>query len=82
METQKVDIPWNDGSKDKITLTFSENQEGIIEVNIQSPQPDSHGRVKVLRFLTDSSNSVDIELDQTNTEVIGTMAIGINFIVR
>lgn len=83
MVNTSVNIPWNDGSGENLTLTIQEDSSG--EVNIKVTSPQNLGllkRKKNLKLSSSEHDSITLELSQGGDPGIGGMEIGISFIIR
>ena len=83
MANTSINIPWNDGSGEELTLTIQENSSGEVDIKITSPQNLGLKRTKILSLSSSEHDSITIELSQEDTNpVLGDMEVGISFIIR
>lgn len=83
MVNTSVNIPWNDGSGEDLTLTIQENSSGEINIKVTSPQNLGLKRTKVLSLSSSEHDSITLELSQEdNNLALGDMEVGISFIIR
>ena len=82
METQKIEIPWDDGSGESLTLNLQENDLQEVDITVSSPDSKAY-RTKILNFRTLTEKSISLEIYQgvKVTNGIGSMEIGISFII-
>lgn len=85
METQTIEIPWNDGSQEKLVLRVQETSNNSIEISLDSnPNITGNPRKKIITFKdTTRYKPLDfiLEINQV-AEGIGVMEIGSTFIIR
>ena len=83
MINTSVNIPWNDGSGEDLTLIIQENSSGEVDIKVTSPQNLGLKRTKILSLSSSEHGSITIELSQEDTNpVLGDMEVGISFIIR
>lgn len=82
MVNTSVNIPWNDGSGEDLTLTIQENSSGEIDIKVTSPQNLGLNRTKTLKLSSSEHDSITLELSQGGDPGIGDMEVGISFIIR
>lgn len=84
MEDQTVEIPWGDESDQIIRLDFHQNDKGVIEVLVTSPNnsDENLSRTKILKFHSETERYIDIELHQPKNSGVGVMSIDMNFIIN
>ena len=82
MVNTSVNIPWNDGSGEDLTLTIQENSSGEIGIKVTSPENLGLKRTRTLSISSHERDSITIELSQGGDPAIGDMEIGISFIIR
>lgn len=85
MVNTSINIPWNDGSGEDLTLTIQENSSGEVDINITSPyNKGSSKRTKNISLSSHERESVKLEFSQERDlyPELGDMEVGISFIVR
>lgn len=85
MVNTSVNIPWNDGSGEDLTLTIQENSSGEIDIKVTSPSNlGLLKRKKTLHLSSSEHDSIILELSQQEdvNPALGDMEIGISFIIR
>lgn len=82
MVNTSVNIPWNDGSGEDLTLTIQENSSGEIDIKVTSPENLGLNRKKTLKLSSSEHDSITLELSQGGDPGIGDMEVGISFIIR
>lgn len=84
MEDQTIEIPWGDESGQIIRLDFHQNDKGVIEVLVTSPNnsDENLSRTKILKFHSETERYIDIELHQPKNSGVGVMSIDMNFIIN
>lgn len=82
MVNTSVNIPWNDGSGENLTLTIQENSSGKVDIKVTSPENLGLKRTKVLSLSSSEHDSITLELSQGGEPGLGYMEVGISFIIR
>ena len=84
MVNTSVNIPWNDGSGEDLTLTIQENSSGEVDIKVTSPQNFSlNKRTKTLQISSSEPDLIILELSQECVNLaLGDMEVGISFIIR
>lgn len=82
MVNTSVNIPWNDGSGENLTLTIQEDSSGEVNIKVTSPKNLGLKRTKTLNLSSSEHDSVTLELLQGGDPAIGDMEVGISFIIR
>lgn len=82
MVNTSINIPWNDGSGEELTLTLQENSSGEVDIKVTSPQNSGLKRTKILSISSSEHDSITIEFSQGGDPGIGDMEVGISFIIR
>lgn len=84
MVNTSVNIPWNDGSGEDLTLTIQENSSGEVDISLDSPT-NLTGKIRSKKITfkdTTRYKPLDFELEiQQLAEGIGVMEIGSTFII-
>lgn len=82
MVNASVNIPWNDGSGEDLTLTIQENSSGEIDIKVTSPENLGLKRTRILSISSYERDSITLEFSQGGYPAIGDMEVGISFIIR
>lgn len=83
MVNTSVNIPWNDGSGEDLTLIIQEDSSGEVNIKVTSPENLGLNRKKTLKLSSSEHDSITLELSQEDTNpVLGDMEVGISFIIR
>lgn len=82
MANTSINIPWNDGSGEELTLTIQENSSGEVDIKVTSPVNSGLKRTKLLSLSSSEHSSITLELSQGGDLGIGDMEVGISFIIN